>query len=294
VEENKKEKKSPKAVYRKLINKYKLVVMNEETYEEKVALRLSPMNIFTWGGSIIIFVITSVTILIAFTPLREYIPGYSDITMRRNATYAALKADSLEEELRTKEIYFENLKAIINGEPLPKYDSGDNIDSSKNYSAISISHSPEDSVLREQIESEEKYNIVVSDRKNVAKGISSYFFFTPLKGLVTSKFSAKDNHFGVDIVAPKNEVVKAALDGVVVLATWTSETGHVIQIQHENNILSVYKHNSVRLKKEGEFVKAGEAIAIIGESGELSSGPHLHFELWYNGKPLNPEDYILF
>jgi murein DD-endopeptidase MepM/ murein hydrolase activator NlpD len=279
VEENKKEKKSPKAVYRKLINKYKLVVMNEETYEEKVALRLSPMNIFTWGGSIIIFVITSVTILIAFTPLREYIPGYSDITMRRNATYAALKADSLEEELRTKEIYFENLKAIINGEPLPKYDSGDNIDSSKNYSAISISHSPEDSVLREQIESEEKYNIVVSDRKNVAKGISSYFFFTPLKGLVTSKFSAK---------------VKAALDGVVVLATWTSETGHVIQIQHENNILSVYKHNSVRLKKEGEFVKAGEAIAIIGESGELSSGPHLHFELWYNGKPLNPEDYILF
>jgi murein DD-endopeptidase MepM/ murein hydrolase activator NlpD len=150
-------------------------------------------------------------------------------------------------------------------------------------------------LLRHQIEVEEQYNLSVEEEDNISDEISDIHFFTPMKGIVTASFDAFDNHFGTDVVGSPNSVVSATLDGTVIMASWTIKTGYVIQIQHKNNLISVYKHNSELLKETGAFVKAGESIAIIGNSGELfTSGPHLHFELWYNGKALDPEKYIVF
>lgn len=291
---NGKPKEKKVRIFHKLKSKYRLVIMNDETLEEKFSFLLSPLNLFTWGGAIIILFFFLGIIIIAFTPLREYIPGYADFETKKKALYAALKADSLEKELTKREAYLLNIKQIIEGK-----NPGDSLQSSKknpsvDYSSVFLKKSTEDSVLRAQIESEDKYNLLFYEGKPASHGISSFFFFTPIRGLVSSSFNAGDEHYGVDIIAQKNEAIKAALDGTVILSSWTPETGNVIQLQHENNLISIYKHNSVLLKKTGEKVKAGEAIAIIGESGELSTGPHLHFELWYNGNPIDPQDYMIF
>ncbi len=269
--------------------------MNDDTLEEKASLRLSPLNVFVAGGTIILTLITLVIYLVAFTPLREYIPGYTDLNMRRNLYALTLKADSLENELAYKDEYIDKIKKVINGEGLRQDTSGSSPAASGRYdSMIVLPRSREDSILRLEIESQDKYELNLPDKKGTGNGISNFFFFTPLKGTVTNIFAPADKHFGVDIVAPKNETIKSTLDGTVIFSGWTSETGYVIEVQHGNNTVSIYKHNSALLKKEGMYVKAGEAIAIIGNSGELSTGPHLHFELWYNGTPVNPSDYIAF
>ena len=167
-------------------------------------------------------------------------------------------------------------------------------DTTVRYEHIHIKPSAGDSLLRKQIESQDVYSLAFNPSKSQKNGVADFLFFMPLKGVVTNSFNAKEEHFGVDIAAPENEAIKAALDGTVTISTWTSETGYVIQIQHENNLISVYKHNSTLLKKSGQFVKAGDVIAIIGNSGELSTGPHLHFELWYNGNPIDPQEYMIF
>ncbi|MEM9023193.1 MAG: M23 family metallopeptidase, partial [Bacteroidota bacterium] len=163
-----------------------------------------------------------------------------------------------------------------------------------NYDTIQLRRSVEDSLLRDEIESLERFNLYETSGEGSSSDVNSFFFFTPLKGIVSAPFDARKGHHGVDVVAGENEAIKATLDGTVILATWTSETGHVIQVQHANNLVSIYKHNSVLLKKTNDKVKAGEAIAIIGESGENSTGPHLHFELWFNGQPIDPADYMVF
>lgn len=200
--------------------------------------------------------------------------------------------DSLELALKQKEQYILNINKIIQGEPL-QFNDSIVVDTNVNYKNITNEPISEDSMLRVMIESEEKYNLFKS-AKNRPEGISSFTFFTPIKGIITEMFNAKSEHFGVDLVAPKNEAIKATLDGTVIFAEWTLETGYVIEIQHTNNLISVYKHNSVLHKKQGDKVNAGDVIAIVGNSGELSTGPHLHFELWYNGIPINPQEYIMF
>lgn len=281
-------------IYRRLKNKFRLVVMNDDTFEVKFSMILSPLNVFTWSGLIVILIVTLVSVFIAFTPVRELIPGYADVNTRRIASYAALKADSLIQELELKNQYIQNIRAIMLGQSPGDFDSTQAIRSPGNIQSISNAPSKEDSMLRSRIESEDQYNLNFAQKNNTGSNISSVFFFTPLNGIVSSSFSLKDKHFGVDVIAPENEMIKAALDGTVILASWTSETGHVIQIQHQNNLVTVYKHNSVLLKEVGEKVKAGEAIAIIGNSGELTSGPHLHFELWNNGTPLDPQSFMIF
>jgi len=201
-------------------------------------------------------------------------------------------SDSLNTELIYRERYLQNIKNIIEGR---------NIDTAQveiilpnsTLEDINFEKTPEDSLLREQVEAEEKFNFF--GYTNVDnQSIEKLLFFLPVKGLITESFNIEDEHYGVDVVTKENELIKSTLNGVVVMSSWTSETGHVIAIQHENNLLSVYKHNSVLLKDQGERVEAGEAIAIIGNSGKWSSGPHLHFELWYNNNPVDPEQYILF
>jgi len=289
------EKKKKKKLVSRLRNKYRLVFMNDETFEEKASLRLSPINVFVFIGTVVLTLITLVIYLIAFTPLREYIPGYADLGMQRNIYHLTFLADSLEQEMASKDQYINNLNRVVNG-TVGDHDSV----SAKTPSQPQVigkpnTRSPEDSMLRVMIESGDRYELTAPQQKSGrTTDISSFFFFTPVKGTITNTFKTIDKHFGIDVVAAQNEAIKATLDGTVILATWTNDAGYVIAIQHSNNLVSVYKHNSVLLKKAGVYVKAGEAVAIIGNSGEYSTGPHLHFELWFNGSPVNPKDYISF
>lgn len=275
-----------------LNDKYRLIIYNDETFKEIWYLRLTKINFIVLFISIVILLAAGIFSLVAFTSIREMIPGYPDDNIRRTILMNALRLDSLEEEIRVRDIYFRNLNAIISGEEPENLMPS--VDSTRDFSEIDFSKSIEDSILRIQIEEEEQYNLSVIDDSRQPKGLARIHFFAPIKGHVTNSFSAYENHFGTDIVAGPNEVVKAVLDGTVILATWTVETGYVIEIQHSNNLISVYKHNAELLKKTGNLVKAGDAIAIIGNSGELTTGPHLHFELWLNGTPIDPEEFIVF
>jgi murein DD-endopeptidase MepM/ murein hydrolase activator NlpD len=271
-----------------------LVVMNDDTFEEKFSLRLTPLGLFILIGAVSIFMTTLVISVVAFTPLRQYIPGYgSEGADRGKLTRLTLRTDSLERSLNDKIWYLDNLKRVITGD-ITADSSLNKPDPNKNYQDVKFTKSIEDSILRSQIESQDKYSIAFQDKKNLRKGISSFFFFTPVKGLVTNSFKEKEEHFGIDIAAPENEAIKATLDGTVIFTGWSAETGYVIELQHSNNLISVYKHNSAIVKKMGQYVKAGEVIGIIGNSGEHTTGTHLHFELWYNGNAIDPQDYIIF
>ena len=281
----------------KLRTKYRLVLMTDDTLEERFTFRLSRLNVFIALGTLTIVLIFLTSILIAFTPLREYIPGYTNVGLQKKLYELQLKTDSIERDLSNKDRFIQNLREIIDGKdltedvPVPR-------DSMKRYSDIRIRRSAEDSLLRLEVESQGKYSLykVESGESEMIKksSIGSLLFFSPLKGVITSEYNPVSQHFGVDIVAKENEAIKAVLDGTVIFTNWTLETGYVIAIQHPHNIVSIYKHNSAILKKTGELVNAGEPIAIIGQTGELATGPHLHFELWNEGNPVNPKDYIVF
>jgi murein DD-endopeptidase MepM/ murein hydrolase activator NlpD len=285
-------KEKQKHIVNKLKHKYRLIIYNDNTFEEVWFMRLSRLNVFTFAGTVLILLIVSVTVLIAFTPIREFIPGYPDGNMRRNIINNVHKLDSLEHAIEIRDRYFASINRIIRGEVPISYENSQ--DSMVRYQDITFSKSEHDSILRQQIEEEELFNLSVLTNPGKKTDFSTIHFFPPVKGIITNSFNPNENHFGTDIVAAANKVVVATLSGTVVLANWTLETGYVIQIQHDNNLISIYKHNSELLKKVGTHVTAGEAIAIIGNSGELSSGPHLHFELWHNGTPINPEDFISF
>ena len=272
--------------------KYRFVILNSDTFEERLSFKLSRLNVFVLSGFALIFLIGGTSLLIAFTPLREYIPGYTSTNMRRQVTDLNHLSDSLVVALNHKEQYLQNIRNIVEGR-LPKENPTTENIGGNDVLNISFERSAEDSLLREQVESDERFSLF-SSATTQQHGVQNLLFFNPIKGVVTQAFNAREKHFGVDVVAQENEAIKAALDGTVAFASWTSETGYVIAILHDNNLFSIYKHNSVLLKKEGAKVSAGEAIAIIGNSGELSSGPHLHFELWHNNKAIDPQQYIVF
>lgn len=278
-----------KKIIRKLRNKYRFVVLNDDTYEEKVSWSLSALNVFTVVGSIAIILVILGIVAITFTPLREYIPGYAGYSSSE-FDYLSLKkrTDSLEFVVTANAKYVENIRKIAGGGIFEKPHRGQ-VDTSKKYKNLHIEPSKEDLALRSAVEAQERKSLTSRGGR-----LSGFFFFTPVKGIITNSFNAAEEHFGVDVVARENETIKCALEGTVIMAEWTTESGYVMHIQHSNSLVSVYKHNSALLKKEGQTVKSGEAIAIIGNTGELSKGPHLHFELWHNGSPVNPQDYILF
>ena len=272
--------------------KYRFVILNSENFEERLSFNISRLNVFLLSCVTITLLMGGTALVIAFSPLREYIPGYTSTNIRRQMVTLNHLSDSLNTELINRERYLQNIKNIIEGRDIDTNTSS----SWKRMSAkeeITVDRTPEDSLLREQVEAEEKFNFFGTTNMD-NQSVENLLFFVPVKGLVTQSFNIEDEHYGVDVVTKENELIKSTLSGVVVFSSWTSETGNVIAVQHENNLLSIYKHNSVLLKDQGERVVAGEAIAIIGNSGKWSSGPHLHFELWYNNNPVNPEQYILF
>jgi murein DD-endopeptidase MepM/ murein hydrolase activator NlpD len=275
-------------------DKYRFSVANDTTFEEVWRIRLTQYNAFLLITALVFFIIGTTTALIAFTNLREFIPGYPDITMRRNILISAIRLDSLEKELSFRDKYFENLSSIIAGnQPLSALALRD---TTRNYNKITFRNSPEDSALRAQVEKDDRFNLTLgSVGSESVTSFAGLHFFPPVKGIVSGKFDPSSSHFGTDIVTRPKSPVDAALDGTVIFTGWTRETGYVIEVQHSNNIVSVYKHNASLLKETGELVRTGEAIAIVGDSGELyTSGPHLHFEIWYKGTPLDPEKHIIF
>ncbi len=291
------EEKPKKSLLTRLRTRYIFLVRNEENFEVRFTIRTSIGSLVMITGGLSVLLIMLVISLVAFTPLREYIPGYADVGMRKEILNLSLKSDSLEIALQERSEYIRNIRRILN-------DSTDEVDTSKSVKLDSAASkhphpfsppSHADSILRTEVESQNPYNVAIGGNGNKAgNNLNDFFFFAPLKGIITNGFNPASGHMGIDIAAKENEAVKATLDGTIILSTWTLATGNVIIIQHNDNIISVYEHNSVLMKKTGDNVEAGDVIAIVGNSGELTSGTHLHFELWYQGSPVNPVDYITF
>lgn len=284
-------KSQKKKLTKKLLHKYRLVILNEDTFEERFAMKLTRLNVFIFGSLFALLLIGFTTVFIAFTPIREYIPGYTSPTLQKQAITLEQKTDSLMNLTRMNELYMASIKDVLNGQV-----SSETINKDSIYAALAAEVDPEnlnpsraDSILREKVDNEDKYNLFES-----AQSVKNFVFFPPVKGTVSSGFSIEEQHYAVDIAVPKNTPVKAAADGRVVLASWTSDSGFVVVVDHGNQLLSVYKHNSSLTKTQGELVKAREVIAISGSSGELSTGPHLHFELWNDGNPIDPLAFIDF
>ena len=283
-------KNKRKAFWKNVKFKYKLTITNENTLEEIVGIHVSKLN----GVSVllsavtVIFLITSV--IIAFTPLRNYLPGYMNSEVREQVVLNALRADSLQWLLERQRMYIMNIQDIISGNV--KADSVHSIDSlTAVRSEELMERTQAEDEFRKQYEETERYNLTSLDNVPMVTGL---IFFRPTRGMMSSEFDANKKHFGIDITASPNESILATLDGTVVLATYTAETGYVIQVQHSQNLLSIYKHCGSLLKKVGDTVKAGEAIALVGNTGEKHTGPHLHFEIWNRGRALDPSKYIVF
>lgn len=285
-------KKKRNTTLETLRTKYRLVLLNDSTFKEVDSIKLNRLNFIFVSGFLILMLIAIFWSAIAYTPLRELIPGYPDVKMRNNIIQNKIRLDSLEMEIKYRDQYFANLNAVIRGDK-PEDFQTERI-SSLGETNLAMLRSDSDSILRHDLELAEKLSIPVSINSGNNISLEKLHFFCPVRGMVTNSFNPLASHFGTDVVAAPNEVVKATLDGTVTMASWTLETGHVLQIQHDNNLISVYKHNAELLKKVGVRVKAGDAIAIIGNSGELTTGPHLHFEIWQNGVALNPEELIVF
>jgi len=286
------EKAEKRSFWEKFRHKYRLSIYRDETYEEVLNLRLTRLNVMAILGAGVFLFLLFVISVIAYTPVRELIPGYPDEETVRNIYLNNYRLDSLEMEIEKRDVYFENLRRIIAGERPEDMDNKGQASVSR--TGTIFKKSKEDSALRQMVEPADKFSLSTVEPKTINTALSSTLLFPPVKGMVTNTFNSRSEHYGIDVVAAANEVVKATLPGIVTMAGWTLETGYVIQLQHENNIISIYKHNAELLKHIGDRVRAGEPIAIIGNSGELTTGPHLHFELWYNGASLDPQEYITF
>ena len=275
----------------RLINSYKIVVSNEETFEEKLSFRTNKINVFfvlfLYSILLIVFTIS----IVFFTQLREMVPGYSSTDLLNQAIYLTKKTDSLENELELNNKFYKSIESVLSGraDEIIYKDTlvlDNNLEDSEQQAVFPNS---EDSILRRYVENEDKFNLTKNELV-----IENKMFVSPIKGEITQQFDPSNNHFALDLSADVGTTVKAVLDGKIIFSEWSVDTGYVLIVDHGDNIISVYKHNSKSLKEQNIFVKAGEVIAYSGNQGNLSTGPHLHFELWKNGTPINPEPLFNF
>lgn len=286
-----KESKKRGKLKQKLLNKYRLVVLNEETYEEQLYFRLTRLNVMIISILLISVFVTGTVLLIASTPLKEFIPGYSSTAMRAQAAENAIKLDSLNRAYDQSIRYLNSIQQVLVGDL--KFDelneSPITLDSfSKRPKAI-VSTSIDDSLLRAMVDQEDKYNFQGGSKSKI-----NFVLFPPAQGDLSQTYDPTNKHYAVDIVLKENAPIKAVADGTVIFSEWTAGTGHVIIIEHPFGLISAYKHNASLSKQQGDYVVAGEVIASAGNTGELSTGWHLHFELWSDGYPMNPESFIDF
>ena len=280
--------KEKKPFSQRLLNKYRLVVLNEATYEERLSYKLSRLNIFLFFSLIAVLIIISTICLIAFTSVKEYIPGYDSTVLRTNALKNIETLDSLTLVIEKNQDFINSIGSVILGETT-KPEAQKEIKVRIDISDIEFKVNQEDSLLRKVVEKEDRFNVLESATSKV-----KYVLISPIFGQVTSRFDYGIKHFGTDIAVPINSPVKSIAKGTVVLAEWTVQTGYVIVIEHAYGLTSVYKHNDSGLISQGDLVESGQVIALSGNTGELTTGPHLHFELWREGIPVNPENYVSF
>jgi murein DD-endopeptidase MepM/ murein hydrolase activator NlpD len=276
-----------------LTNRYLLIVRNEEDFSEKRTI------IFNYGRLILllafIFILSmTLSILSVNTVLKQWFdPRYAEMEANKQVLNLTLMLDSLQKEVQVKNNYIQNVKYILEGQNLDSLSSSKKVLSTSTLGDINLSPalSPLDSQFRAEYESSD-LGLVSLNFNRSEDELREIVFFTPLEGIVTNNFDPKEDHFGIDIVSQENEPIKALADGIVIMASWTLDGGYVLVIQHSGNLISIYKHNSELLKSVGNFVESGEIVSIIGNTGELTSGPHLHFELWLKEQAVNPEDYV--
>lgn len=286
-----KNKGKEKKFAKKLLHKYRLVILNEDTFEERFAIKLTRLNVFVISSFSAIVLVFFTILLIAYTPLKEYIPGYSSASLKKRASLLNYKTDSLVNELEINKKYFASIRKVLTGDVAAvEFNRDSIIEAAKNeVELLKVDKNQQDSLLRQKVEKEDKYNVFESlvDQTN-------FVLFPPVNGPISEQYNIEDKHFAVDVVVAANTPVKATADGTIIFAEWTVETGYVVIIEHNQEMISVYKHNSSITKTQGDLVKAGEVIAMSGNTGELSTGPHLHFELWSKGYPVNPTNFIDF
>jgi murein DD-endopeptidase MepM/ murein hydrolase activator NlpD len=266
--------------------------MNDQTFEERWSFRLTGLNVVTAFSALAMVLIFIGIMLISFTPLKQLIPEYPDAEFHEQMIDNAVRLDSIERELALRDQYIRNLKHILMGDTRTRVE--DVPDTQELYENIDVKPSKDDSLLRRRVELEQQAGILGEKMNRQSDNIRQMHFYPPVKGLITNKFNYAEGHYGIDLVTEKSSAVHATLDGTVISSSWSLETGYTIQVQHANNLISVYKHNESLLKEQGDLVTTGEPIAFVGNSGEFSTGPHLHFELWHNGLPVNPEIFINF
>ena len=281
--------KKKKSLKKHLFNKNRLVLLNEDTFEERFSLRLNLMNVFVLITVVSIIMLTLTTYVIAFTPLREYIPGYSSPKLNSQVMELTVKSDSLQQVLQYNQAYMETIRKVLTGEVKPEKISKDSIIAIE-LDKISIGKfvpSQADSLLRNEVANEDKYNLFEKAEQKV-----NLVLFAPAKGPITNGFNKKDNHFAVDIALPVGTPIKSVANGTVIFADWTPTNGNVVIINHPEGIMSVYKHCESITKNQGDVVRTAEVIAISGNTGTQTTGAHLHFELWKNGFPVDPTTFI--
>ena len=286
-----KNEKQNKTFLKRIFNDYKVVVSSEDTFEEKLSFKANKIN------AIIIILLYSIILIaftisvVFFTQLREMVPGYSSSDLLNRAIYLTKKTDSLEQQIALNNKFYKSIEDVLSGN-VDEFVSRDELSIDSNLISpdiFTISPNLQDSILRQYVENEDKFNLT-----NNELVIENKMFFSPIKGEITQSFNLNENHFAIDIAADIGTPVKSVLDGKIIFSEWSLETGYVVVIDHGENIISVYKHNSKTLKEQNDFVQAGEVIAYSGNQGNLSSGPHLHFELWKNGTPIDPEPLLNF
>ena len=286
-----KNKKQNKSFLKRIFNDYKVVVSSEDTFEEKLSFKANKINVIIIMLVYSIILISFTISIVFFTQLREMVPGYSSSDLLNRAIYLTKKTDSLEQQIALNNKFYKSIEDVLSGninEFIPRDELS--IDSNLiKQGVVTISPNSQDSILRKYVENEEKFNLT-----NNELIIENKMFFSPIKGEITQNFNYNENHFAIDIAADIGTPVKSVLDGKIIFSEWSLETGYVVVIDHGENIISVYKHNSKTLKEQNDFVQAGEVIAYSGNQGNLSSGPHLHFELWKNGTPIDPEPLLNF
>ncbi|MDA9550441.1 M23 family metallopeptidase, partial [Flavobacteriaceae bacterium] len=273
----------------KLLTKYRLVLLNDSTYEEKTSFKISRLNVFSALFALMFIVVLITSAILFFTPIREYIPGYSSISLQKQANLLSYKTDSLRQIVFLNDQYINSLKKVLTGDLETIEYKQDSVVYKDAMNIQIIEKSKEDSILRQLVDSEDKYNLA-----NINKDRDFYLLTSPINGAVSQNYSIADDHLAIDISVDIGTPVKAVSNGRVILSEWTTQTGYVLIIDHGNDLISVYKHNSKLLKSQGEIVKQGEIIALSGNSGVLTSGPHLHFELWSEGFSIDPNTLINF
>lgn len=282
-----------RGLLRRLRSRYRLVLINESSFEERFSLRLNRLSVLVLGVVTFALYGALIVAVIVLTPLKRFIPGYSDQETRLNAYRSTVQADSLTVALEEQRRYIDNLRSVLTGE-LPADSASLRRPALERPSPEALLPGAPDSLLHARLDQEERYALAERRESSERRELATLLFVPPVQGVLTAGFDGQERHYGVDLVTKADEAVKCCLAGTVILAGWTNDAGYVIQVQHANGLVSVYKHNRVLLKKTGDRVKSGEAIAIVGDTGKETSGPHLHFELWHNGAAVDPAAYMVF